>query len=123
MILIALAGVIKFKILSKDEKQDFGSYQAVFLSNSEAYFGKLEMNGEDYVIEDVYYFQRRTELQQKEKAGTEEPAPNLIKLGSEVHGPEDKMIIPRESVLYWENIKSEGIVGKAISDHKNKKQQ
>jgi hypothetical protein len=35
---------------------------------------------------------------------------NLIKLGGELHGPEDVLHIPVEKILYWENLKDSSAV-------------
>ena len=47
----------------------------------------------------------------------------LIKLGNEIHGPEDNMIIARDQVLFFENLKNDGKVSATIKDYvdKNKK--
>jgi hypothetical protein len=42
----------------------------------------------------------------------------LIKLGKEVHGPEDAMIINRDQVQFYENLKSDGEVAKLIDQYK-----
>ena len=39
---------------------------------------------------------------------------NLIKLGGEVHGPEDAIFIPKSSVLYFENMKKTSRVVESI---------
>ena len=42
----------------------------------------------------------------------------LQKLGSELHGPEDQMVINRDQVQFWENLKDDGQVVKAITTYK-----
>ena len=64
---------------------------------------------------DVYY------LQSNKPAAAEEAAqsqPELIKLGSEVHGPEDEMRIRADNVSYWENLKNDSKVTSAIKEFK-----
>jgi hypothetical protein len=39
----------------------------------------------------------------------------LTKLGGEIHGPEDLMVINRSQILFVENLKPSGEVSKAIS--------
>jgi ABC-type Zn uptake system ZnuABC Zn-binding protein ZnuA len=41
----------------------------------------------------------------------------LIKLGSEVHGPEDAMMIAKAQVLFYENLKPDGKVAQSISKY------
>lgn len=87
-----------------------GGYQAVQLSDGRMYFGRLENPWSQYVrITDVYYFQST-------EAGTGEMT--LIKLGKEAHGPEDKLEINREHVLFIQDLKSDSKVVKAIKDFK-----
>jgi len=93
-------------------------YQAVFLNdqNGQVYFGKLSMvNSKYYRLTDIFYV--RVEQVQPD---TGEAAQNisLAKLGSELHGPEDEMFISKDKVLFWENLKDDGKVVKAIVDFK-----
>jgi hypothetical protein len=45
----------------------------------------------------------------------------LIKLGNEIHGPEDEIIIPKSQLLYFENLKPGGTVSKTITQNQTKK--
>jgi len=85
-------------------------WQAVFLTNNEVYFGKLVNYDNTYVtLTDVYYLRTASDLDQS--GGT---SLNLIKLGGELHGPEDVMYIPKTNVLFWENMKSTSQVVQTI---------
>lgn len=100
-----------------------GQYQAVFLTNGEIYFGRLALIGNsEYKLSDVYYLQRKSTTATDAEASNQLESTNtdteLIKLGNEVHGPEDKMIIGRDQVLFFENLKNDGKVVKAIEQHK-----
>ena len=89
-----------------DKIADPDTYQAVFLSNDQIYFGHLKNNQEpEYLIlTDVYYV----------KIGDDSTG-QLVKLGTiEPHGPENTMIINKEQVLFWENLKSDSRVIKTI---------
>lgn len=93
-------------------------YQAVFLTNGQVYFCKLTNISKEYVIcADIYYLQVQQKVQPKDD--NEESQVSLAKLGTELHGPEDKMIINRDQVLFWENLKDDGKVVKAITENKN----
>lgn len=79
-------------------------WQAVFLNNNQTYFGKLENYNYGYVkLTNVYYLRAGENLQQ----GGDVKADNLslVKLGGELHGPEDVMYIRKDSILFWENMK------------------
>jgi hypothetical protein len=96
-------------------------YQAVFLSDGQIYFGKVtDVQAEYLVLEDIYYLQVDQQVQpERQEENAEEPRVSLAKLGNELHGPEDQMFISRLQVLFWENLKPEGQVTKAISDYVN----
>ncbi|HUO50792.1 MAG TPA: hypothetical protein VMU25_04490 [Candidatus Paceibacterota bacterium] len=87
-------------------------WQAVFLSNDQVYFGKLaDVNGQYVALTDVYYLRTASDL---EGSGSL----NLIKLGGELHGPEDQMFIPKASILFWENMKDSSRVVQSIQSSK-----
>jgi len=87
-------------------------YQAVFLQNGQVYFGKLEVNGEWLSLREIYYLQVPSALQQG--SGNANQNFQLVKLGTELHGPEDAMHLPREAVNFWENLKDDSQAVRAI---------
>ncbi len=97
--------------------QGSGAFQAVFLSNDQVYFGKLSRADAQYpVLREVYYLQVTQVLQPSDpnNPGTNV---NLVKLGGELHGPEDAMYLNRDQILFYENLKSDSQVVKAIEDY------
>ena len=44
----------------------------------------------------------------------------LIKLGSEIHGPNDEMIISKSQVLFFENLKKDSKVSTSIDQYQQK---
>ena len=95
-----------------------GGYQAVFLVNNQVYFGKLKNYSKEYIIlRDVFYLQTAQALTGDEK---DQPGQkfSLAKLGNELHGPEDKMFIPKERILFWENMKEDSQVASLIAAQK-----
>lgn len=52
-----------------------------------------------------------------QKTTTDQRNVQLIKLGQEVHGPEDEMILSKDQVLFIENLKPDGKVAKTIAEH------
>lgn len=95
---------------------DGGRYQAVFLSNGQTYFGKLSVQNDDYMrLTDIYYLQTQAgEESADPQATTDQSNVQLIKLGDEVHGPEDEMIISKDQILFYENLKTDGSVANSI---------
>ena len=103
---------------------DSSKYQAVFLVNGQIYFGKLDLAKGDYMkLSDVYYLQTKTEdgaePDTTPATTTEQSKVQLIKLGeNELHGPEDLMVISKDQVLYYENLKNDGKVVQSIEQFK-----
>ena len=98
---------------------DSDKYQAVFLSDGQIYFGKLSDVDKHYsVLEDIFYLQvRNSNTLQEGSASAQEPEIQLVKLGNEIHGPVDKMIINSDQILFWENLKEDGRVSEAINTY------
>lgn len=102
---------------SKNEQQGFvdsNKLQAVFLNTGQVYFGKITtLNSKYFVVENIYYLQTSS-------AGTTTAAANntsvsLVKLGCELHEPFDRMVINASQVTFWENLKDNGQVAKAVT--------
>lgn len=97
---------------SKHVKKD--GLQAVFLNNGQVYFGNITSLGNDYMrLVNIYYL-RQSESPQPAQQTTTNSNLSLIKLGCEVHGPLDEMIINYDQVNFWENLKSDGQVAKVV---------
>lgn len=89
---------------------DRAGYQAVFLTGGQAYFGKLVKKSEDiYLLSDVYYLSDPRE-------GF--PRGQLVKRGTELHGPREPMIVPAAQVLLIENLREDSEVVQAIKRNK-----
>lgn len=98
---------------------DQDKYQAVFLTSGQVYFGKLEIISDDYLqLTDVFYLQQEEatadDISQETAASGEV---QMIKLGDELHGPEDQMVISRTQVLFYENLKDDGTVVQSITQY------
>ena len=123
VILITLLALLSLVVMSSKVLGGAGRevkrnrYQALFLTNGQVYFGKLSgVDGEYVKIKDIYYLQVQQQVQPGQKS-EEQPQVSLAKLGGELHGPEDTMYVSRDQVLFWENLKDDGKVAKAIKDH------
>jgi hypothetical protein len=98
-------------------------YQAVFFANGQVYFGKLHtFHGGDFKLTDIYYLQTQnatgTDSKNPQQTTTDQNNVQLIKLGDEIHGPQDEMIISKDQVLFYENLKSDGKVAQSIVKYK-----
>ena len=115
VIMAVIAGYHKESAAASDI--DTTKYQAVFMTNGQVYFGKLSNANRMYAhLTDVYYLQVQQAVQ---PAATDSKSQvSLTKLGSELHGPTDKMNISRDQILFWENLKDDSTVVKAIKEYK-----
>lgn len=102
---------------------DPGKYQAVFLSNGQVYFGKVtDVNRDTLVLENIYYLRIAQALQ----AGSEDEEQiigdnfSLIKLGNEIHGPQDRMSINLNHVLFVEDLGDDSKIVEAIEEYKDR---
>ncbi len=95
-------------------------YQAVFLTNGQVYFGKLTEGSDWMKLTDIYYLQVTQNLQQADTSTAAKNDIQLVKLGSELHAPQDEMHIDRDKILFWENLKDDGKVVQAIHQYKSK---
>ncbi len=103
---------------------DGDKYQAVFLTNGQVYFGKLQALSGGYMkLTDIFYLQSKNSssennIQKSESTSTDV---QLVKLGNEIHGPKDEMIVSKDQILFFENIKKDGKVAQSISAYKGNK--
>lgn len=101
---------------------DTSKYQAVFLNSGAVYFGKLQILNSGYMkITDVYYLQTQENDPKNPQPAASSSSTNLqlVKLGSELQGPTDEMIINKDQVTFFENLKSDGKVTQSIEKYKN----
>jgi hypothetical protein len=96
--------------------------QAVFLTNGQVYFGYTHgENNKTVTLTDVYYLQVQADGSNsvqpaKDKTTSDQTQVSLVKLGNELHGPQDAMRINRDQVLFIEDMKDNSKVNSAIDD-------
>ena len=123
VMIILIVAAVGYKYYAKDSQTDLvgvksGSYQALFLTNGQVYFGKLEKADRETIkLTDIFYLQVQQPVQPAE-SDQKQGETQLIKLGEELHGHEDAMYIDRDQVSFWENIKDNGKVAEAIKQYK-----
>jgi hypothetical protein len=131
ILLIALALGLRLlgpNTASESKYVDTSKMQAVFLNNGQVYFGKITALNQNFVaLSDIYYLRIVQQVQPEQGAQTEaQGEPILVKLGCELHRPENSMVINRDQVTFWENLKDEngentipGAVKKYVKDNPN----
>jgi hypothetical protein len=118
-VLIVLLAVFIMRGKTEGSYVKKGKLQAVFLNGGQVYFGKIKTLNKDYLsMDNIYYLRVNQQVQPKQgdKANTQNDI-SLVKLGCELHGPEDSMLINREQVIFWENLKEDGQVAKAVAKY------
>lgn len=118
---VVLVGVlltlIFFKNTSSEERfVDESKYQAIFLNNGQVYFGNINELNKDYLrMSNIYYLRVNQQVQPDQQAAQNDVS--LVKLGCELHGPEDSMTVNRDQITFWENLKGDGQVAKAVAEY------
>lgn len=96
-------------------------FSAVFLTNDQVYFGHTIKNTKEIILlEDVYYLKANAQItgqDEKNKEGSVSAQLSLVKLGEELHSPQDHMTISKNQVLFWEDMKDKGVIMDAITEH------
>lgn len=121
-IVVVVALLVGGSLYTFSSQIDSNKYQAVFLSNGQVYFGKLHnyYTNRPY-LSDVYYIQAPSGTNADANANADTSNQQLVKLGSEVHGPENEMILNKSSILFVENLTDDGKVVKLIQEDKKDK--
>ena len=123
-IFVALIVIIGFVYL-KDFVPSFfssgqnDSWSAVFLSNGQVYFGKIDSNNsKEMVLKDVYYLQAEENTLPGQANDLNQSRFKLVKLGSELHGPKDILLINKNSVIFYEYLRDDSKVVESIKNFK-----
>lgn len=100
-------------------------FQAIFLNGGQVYFGHIRTLNNKYIrIDNIYYLRVNQTVQPNGQQQNSNP--ELVKLGCELHRPQDFMILNRDQVIFWENLKDDssqasvpGAIKKYQADHPN----
>ena len=115
LLLVIILGLKVYWLLSKSNQEkgriDQTTYQAVFLDDKQIYFGKLKDIELQYpILEEVYYVKLESEGAASGR---------LVKLGeTEPHAPRNQMILNRDHILFWEDLKPDSPIVQTIISSK-----
>lgn len=120
---MAIAIAFSFYYNGKGESRyvNTNDYQAVFLNNGQVYFGRIKNLSDRFVdLQNIFYLsnQQSQPSQASTSKNSKTTTPNnfsLVKLGCELHGPNDEMVINKGQITFWENLRANGQVGQAIN--------
>jgi hypothetical protein len=116
IVVVVLAALAAFVLAQRDAIRlafggteaayiDTTTYQSVVLLTNQVYFGKLRIDGDVYLLTDVY------------QLNASDPSSNtvqVVKRGGELSGPTEPLVIPGRSVLFFENMRNDSQVMNAI---------
>jgi len=114
LVVILVGAVIAWQLLlPRGERINPDGYQVVVTTSGKTYFGKLRSVVGDYtVLERPYTTQAVTSTEDNKQPDQAQTA--LLKLTQQTYGPEDVLSIRSEQVLFWQNLRSDSKVTKAI---------
>jgi len=130
VLLVLAVCAVGWVVFSKIENSNTGintsQYQAVSFADGQLYFGKLSRVNDEYMkLTDVYYLQPQAAGQEGsesvQNAATNQNNFKLIKFTDVVYGPEDTMMIPKNQILFYENIAPNGKVAQLIKQSQSNK--
>ncbi len=121
---VVVIGLIWLLIFAKGPSEaefvDTNKLQAVFLNGGQVYFGNItSVNNKFMRLNNIYYLRVEQQVQpEQQKNGqsnsNQQQKISLAKLGCELHGPQDQMILNKDQILFWENLKKDGKVTEAV---------
>lgn len=122
-VLIAAACVYLLYQTSTSPAINKNEYQAVFFTNGQVYFGKLQnIDTDTLTLTDIFYLQAQSTTTSSNPQPTSSASDvQLVKLGNEVHGPEDQMVINKSQILFFENLSKTGKVSDSIIKYQQDK--
>ena len=122
--LVKRTNVFGDNVVMKDSGSGISDYSAVFLTNGQVYFGKIyQDNSQEVDLQNIYYLQVNSANSSLQDGSKATPSPSaspdisLVKLGNELHGPNDRMLINKSQVLFTESLKSDSKVVQAINNY------
>lgn len=116
-LILVIAALLGLSITPKKETSLINKdhYQVVALSDGQAYFGKIRAISGSYIeLVDVYYLNNNGSAAEQKSTNVQ-----LIKRGCEPHQPEDRMVIYRDQVNFWENLQGDGQIVKLIKEYQS----
>jgi hypothetical protein len=124
LLLLAIAASFAFgkKDLGDSQSKfvDKSKMQAVFLNGGQVYFGKIkDLNDKSLRMGEIYYLRVNQTVQPNTNQAQNSNDISLVKLGCELHGPQDEMVINQSQVIFWENLKADGQVAQAVQKYKD----
>ncbi len=114
VVVVGVLGMIHYGNVNENKLVDTSKYQMVYLADNQYYFGKIKAINSKYIdLQNIYYLNSQNSQGTNSTSSTNSTL-QLVKLGCEVHGPYDEMVINTDQVTFWENLRDSSQVVKAI---------
>ncbi|HSX07871.1 MAG TPA: hypothetical protein VLG11_03165 [Candidatus Saccharimonadales bacterium] len=94
---------------------DNNHLQAVFLQGNQVYFGHIKAVNDKYINLQGIFYLNSSSANGSSSTNKSDNSLSLVKLGCELHGPYDMMVLNQSQVMFWENLRSDGQVAKAVA--------
>lgn len=118
VVMLVVAGIIICSLVKP--VVDTATYQSIYITGNQQYFGKLHALETDMpYLTDIYYVSQQNPTLPTEQVQNF----RLVKLGGEIHGPEDLMYINKDHLLFWHNLRQNSEVVQGILKEKAQRQQ
>lgn len=115
LILVVLLAATHWYQHRNDQRILADHYQVVYLVTGQIYFGKLQNTAGQYLtLTSAYTLQNSTTTSSSSAGSLSEPS-KLLKVSQQVYGPDDSMAIRADQVQFWQNLRSDSKVVRAIT--------
>lgn len=106
-----------FYISALRHKSFSSAFQVVVLDTGEVFFGTIKKNSNDNIeLVNVYYLPIDATDLFSPKVNSSDSF-SVIKIGNELHGPEDSMYITKEHIVFIQNLKEDSRIVTAIKEY------
>jgi len=111
--LVLLIALVTMLVMKSQPAQtiDTSKFQVVYLTNGQAYFGKLQNTTGEFLVIKSPYIAQSVSADDKTVDSTQA---TLLKVTSQVYGPEDSIAIKSSQVTFWQNLRDDSKVSTAI---------
>lgn len=119
VLVLVIAGIATWRMVHAPTAPRADRYQAVFLDNGQTFFGKLKNTEGAYLKLEKAYTTQKQDLPEDATDEQKQAVSNnvsLVEVSKVVYGPENTMMIRAEQVLFWQDLKTDSKVSKAIDD-------
>lgn len=114
LLIVGLIVAVHMHVHRHDQSILADRYQVVYLVTGQIYFGKLQNASGTYLtLKNVFTLQNESDP--ASPAGDASSQSKIIKVSQQVYGPDDSMAIRADQVQFWQNLRDDSKVTKAIN--------